>query len=42
MQLAPHIQHVMNKYKGKMPKDDLKRLAKEVSISSPRLCACKS
>ncbi|KAI9697710.1 MAG: histone methyltransferase set2 [Bogoriella megaspora] len=29
--LAPHVQYVMNKYKGKIPKDDLKRIAKEVS-----------
>ncbi|KAF2232112.1 hypothetical protein EV356DRAFT_534948 [Viridothelium virens] len=29
--LAPHIQQVMNKYKGKLPKEDLKRLAKEVT-----------
>ena len=29
--LAPHIQHVVNKYKHKLPKDDLKRIAKDVS-----------
>ena len=29
-QLFPHIKSVMDKYKGKLPKDDLKRFAKEV------------
>ncbi|KAL6712777.1 histone methyltransferase set2 [Lecanora helva] len=29
--LFPHIKHVMDKYKGKLPKDDLKRFAKEIS-----------
>lgn len=30
-QLFPHISHVMNKYKHKIPKDDLKRFAKEIA-----------
>jgi len=30
-QLFPHISHVMNKYKHKIPKDDLKRFAKDVA-----------
>ncbi|KAL2405766.1 hypothetical protein ABEF94_003431 [Exophiala dermatitidis] len=29
--LFPHISHVMNKYKNKIPRDDLKRFAKEVA-----------
>src|SRR5271170_7078611 len=29
--LFPHICHVMNKYKSKIPRDDLKRFAKEVA-----------
>ncbi|KAL9107620.1 MAG: hypothetical protein Q9227_007523 [Pyrenula ochraceoflavens] len=29
--LFPHVTHVMNKYKGKIPKDDLKRFAKEAA-----------
>ena len=29
-QLYPHIKHVMEKFKGKLSKDDLKRFAKEV------------
>ena len=33
LQLFPHIQYVMNKYKTKLPRDDLKRFAKEVSKS---------
>ncbi|RDW78418.1 histone-lysine N-methyltransferase-1 [Coleophoma crateriformis] len=28
--LFPHIKHVMQKYSGKLPKDDLKKFAKEV------------
>lgn len=28
--LFPHIKYVMEKFKGKLPKDDLKRFAKEV------------
>ena len=28
--LFPHIKYVMDKFKGKLPKDDLKRFAKEV------------
>lgn len=31
MQLFPHISHVMNKYKHKIPRDDLKRFAKEIA-----------
>jgi len=31
MQLFPHVRHVMNKYTRKLPKEDLKRLAKEIS-----------
>ena len=30
-QLFPHISHVMNKYKQKIPRDDLKRFAKEIA-----------
>ena len=30
MQLAPHIKYVMDKYRKKLPKDDLKRFAKEI------------
>ena len=30
-QLFPHVKHVMDKYRSKLPKDDLKRFAKEVS-----------
>ena len=29
-QLFPHIKHVMEKFKGKLSRDDLKRFAKEV------------
>ncbi|CAD6573839.1 MAG: histone methyltransferase set2 [Alectoria sarmentosa] len=29
--LFPHIKYVMDKFKGKLPKDDLKRFAKEIS-----------
>ncbi|RMZ90657.1 hypothetical protein DV736_g2107, partial [Chaetothyriales sp. CBS 134916] len=29
--LYPHISHVMNKYKHKIPRDDLKRFAKEIA-----------
>lgn len=29
-QLHPSISYVMNKYKSKLPRDDLKRFAKEV------------
>ena len=29
-QLFPHIKHVMDKFKGKLSRDDLKRFAKEV------------
>ncbi|EXJ74345.1 histone-lysine N-methyltransferase SETD2 [Cladophialophora psammophila CBS 110553] len=29
--LFPHISHVMNKYKHKIPRDDLKRFAKEIA-----------
>ncbi|KAH8910109.1 hypothetical protein BR93DRAFT_874713 [Coniochaeta sp. PMI_546] len=29
--LFPHVRHVMNKYTRKLPKDELKRLAKEIS-----------
>ena len=29
--LFPHISHVMNKYKSKLPRDDLKRYAKDVA-----------
>ena len=32
-QLFPHIRHVMDKFKGKLSRDDLKRFAKEVSGS---------
>lgn len=31
-QLFPHIKYVMDKFKGKLPKDDFKRFAKEVSF----------
>ena len=31
-QLFPHIKYVMDKFKGKLPKDDLKRFAKEVRV----------
>lgn len=31
-QLYPHIKYVMDKFKGKLPKDDLKRFAKEVGL----------
>ena len=30
-QLFPHIKYVMDKFKGKLPKEDLKRFAKEIS-----------
>ena len=30
--LFPHIKYVMDKFKSKLPKDDLKRFAKEVRI----------
>lgn len=30
IQLAPHIKYVMDKYRKKLPKDDLKRFAKEI------------
>lgn len=30
-QLFPHVRYVMNKYTRKLPKEDLKRLAKEIS-----------
>lgn len=30
--LFPHIKHVMDKFKGKLSRDDLKRFAKEVSM----------
>jgi len=30
IQLAPHIKHVMDKYRKKLPKEDLKRFAKEI------------
>ena len=33
LQLFPHIRYVMNKFKAKLPRDDLKRFAKEVSQS---------
>lgn len=33
-QLSPHIKYVMGKFKSKLPKDDLKRFAKEVNNSS--------
>ena len=36
--LFPHIKYVMDKFKGKLPKDDLKRFAKEVR-SFP--CKCQ-
>ena len=31
--LFPHIKYVMDKYRGKLPKDDLKRFAKEVGLA---------
>lgn len=31
--LFPHIKYVMDKFKGKLPRDDLKRFAKEVRSS---------
>lgn len=31
--LFPHIKYVMDKFKSKLPKDDLKRFAKEVNAS---------
>ena len=33
-QLHPHIQHVVNKYKHKLPRDDVKRFFKEVRAES--------
>lgn len=30
-QISPHVSHVMNKFRHKLPKDELKRLAKEIS-----------
>lgn len=33
LQLSPHIKYVMSKFKNKLPKEDLKRFAKEVSNS---------
>ena len=30
--LFPHIKYVVDKFKGKLPKDDLKRFAKEVGF----------
>lgn len=32
-QLSPHVKYVMGKFKNKLPKDDLKRFAKEVRVS---------
>lgn len=32
VKLAPHIKYVMEKFKTKLPKEDLKRFAKEVSL----------
>lgn len=32
LQLSPHVKYVMDKFKHKLPKDDLKRYAKEVSL----------
>lgn len=34
-QLFPHIKHVVDKFKHKLPKDDLKRYAKDVSVLEP-------
>lgn len=31
VQLFPHVKYVMDKFKGKLPRDDLKRFAKEIS-----------
>jgi hypothetical protein len=31
MQLFPHIKYVVDKFKHKLPKEDLKRYAKDVS-----------
>lgn len=31
LQLSPHVKYVMDKFRGKLPKEDLKRFAKEVS-----------
>jgi [histone H3]-lysine36 N-trimethyltransferase len=31
MQLFPHISHIMNRYKSKIPRDDLKRFAKDIA-----------
>lgn len=33
LQLSPHVKYVMSKFKNKLPKEDLKRFAKEVSNS---------
>lgn len=38
MQLHPHIKHVMDKFKHKLPKDELKRYAKDVKGSPQPLC----
>lgn len=36
VQLFPHIKYVMDKFKSKLPKDDLKRFAKEVCAFQPQ------
>ena len=36
-QLFPHVKHVADKYKGKLPRDDIKRFFKEVS-QNPSYC----
>ncbi|KAI4126217.1 MAG: hypothetical protein LQ347_005063, partial [Umbilicaria vellea] len=35
--LFPHIKYVMDKFKSKLPKDDLKRFAKEVRLHLPQV-----
>ena len=34
VKLFPHIKYVVDKYKNRLPKDDLKRFAKEVRLCS--------
>ena len=36
-QLVPIVTHVMNKYKTKLSKEDLKRFGKEVSINTQEM-----
>lgn len=32
MQIFPHVSYVLNKFSKKLPKDDLKRIGKEVRL----------